>query len=82
MPDITATITITAVSQLAITEKAAAEGTTVQQQHNMALREWVRGVTENFDSQLERLIPIANRKATDAEKVSLITTLKTIASRP
>jgi hypothetical protein len=82
MPDITATITISAVEQLAIAEKAAAERTTAQAQVNMALREWVRAVAANFDSQLERLIPIANRKATDAEKVSLITTLKTIAERP
>ncbi len=82
MPDISATITITDVAQLAIAEKAALEGTTVQQQANMALREWVRGVAANFDSQLERLIPIANKKATDAEKVALITTLKTIAGRP
>jgi hypothetical protein len=82
MPDITATITITAVSQLAITEKAAAEGTTAQQQVNMALREWVRGVTANFDGQLERLIPVANRKATDQEKVALILQLKEMAARP
>lgn len=82
MPDISASITITAVAELAIAEKAALEGTTVQQQHNMALREWVRGVAASFDTKLERLIPLANAKATDAEKVALISQLKAIAGRP
>jgi hypothetical protein len=82
MPDITLTRTITATEQASLDAFAQARGLTTPQLLERGLDELILDATTYFQTALKNLLPAAWAKATDQEKVALITQLRTISQRP
>jgi hypothetical protein len=81
MPLITGTFNADDVQFAAVQEHAAGRGLTVRQIADSAVSERVKSITADFEQSLDRLVPLAYRKATVQEKVDLIAQLKAIAER-
>lgn len=82
MADVTITRTITVTEAAALDAYAAANNRTRQEQLDHAVTELLSDATTYFQTNLKTLLPAAWVKATDQEKITLITQLRTIAQRP
>lgn len=79
MPEIAATITISALEHLAVS--AFAGRGTVQAFAEETLRDRVRAITRDFEQTSGLLVETAYAKMTEQEKVAYITQLREIAGR-